>query len=355
MRFEFPGIILGDKLYSVEDLIFHCERQLATGNLPDWEKKIFKFIIDFFDERDFVEQTSSGTTGEKKTFKLPKRAMIESARMTIDILGLKCTDKALLCLPVDYIAGKMMIVRSLIVGMNLFWEEPTSMPSLNKYGEIDFCAMVPLQVYNSFSNYEFFKNIKKLIIGGAELRPELVAMFRDFPNITYITYGMAETCSHIALRKISGADAVDYFQVLPGIKTEVDTRGCLIIDAPYLDNQVVTNDLVEFIKEDKFIWKGRIDNLINSGGKKINPEELEANISKIIDKDCVIIGLPDDKLGQKIVLVIEGETVNTKKVQLKLQGELSKHQLPREIILLAEFPRNESFKVDRKKIEELVS
>ncbi len=355
MSFEFPGIILGDKLYSVEDLVFHCEKHLATGDMPEWEKKIYQFIIDFFDDRDFVEQTSSGTTGEKKTFKLPKKAMIESARMTVDILGLKCTDKALLCLPVDYIAGKMMIVRSLIAGLNLFWEEPSSMPSLSKYGEIDFCAMVPLQVYNSFSTYEFFKNIKKLIIGGAELRPELVAMFRDFTNTTYITYGMAETCSHIALRKISGDDCDDYFTVLPGIKTEIDSRGCLIIDAPYLDNKVVTNDLVEFIEKDKFIWKGRIDNLINSGGKKIKPEELEATISKIIEKDCVVIGLPDEKLGQKVVLIVEGDASEKEKIYFALQGQLSRHQMPREVFLLGEFPRNESFKVDRKKIVEMVS
>jgi O-succinylbenzoic acid--CoA ligase len=356
MKHEFPGIILSDKLFSIEDLIPYCKSKLLEAELPEWEAKIHQFLIDFLDDKDYIEQNSSGTTGKPKTFKLSKRAMVESAKMTVKKLNLKYSDRALLCLPVEYIAGKMMIVRSFVTGLNLFWEEPTSMPSLAKYGKMDFCAMVPLQVYNSFSNYEFFKNIRNLIIGGSELRKEVLAMFKDVQNNTFETYGMAETCSHIALRKINGPNPDKYFEVLPGIEILVDDRSCLKIIAPFLELPVQTNDVVEIIDKKHFIWKSRIDNLINSGGIKINPEELEASISKIIDVECAVIGVKDPKLGQKIVLIVEAEkNIDKDEMMRNLKDSLQVYQVPREIIIVEEIPRNNSFKIDRLKLDKFIS
>ena len=353
---RFPGIILNDKLFSTEDLIPYCEKMLKRVKLPEWEEKIYRFLIDFLDEKDYIEQKSSGTTGAPKTIRLPKKAMVESAKNTIEFLNLKWTDKALLCLPIEYIAGKMMIVRAFVAGLNLYWEEPSSMPSLTKYGEIDFCAMVPLQVYNSFSNYEFFKNIRNLIIGGSELRSEVLAMFRDVPNNTYETYGMAETSSHIALRKINGDKPDEYFKVLNGVKLSVDDRSCLVVEAPYLPAPVITNDVVELINEKQFVWKGRIDNLINTGGIKVKPEDLEASISKLIEMECAVVGVPDNKLGNKIILIAEAENdVDTKELLSMLKHNLQPHQIPKEIILVAELPRTTSYKIDRSRLEDLVS
>ena len=355
MNFNFSGIILKDKLFSVEDLLPFCEHKLKRAKLPEWEEEIYQFLIEFLNEKDYIEQLSSGTTGSQKKIKLSKKAMIESARNTVTRLNLKWTDKALLCLPVEYIAGKMMIVRAFVAGLNLFWEEPSSMPSLSKYGTIDFCAMVPLQVYNSFSNYEFFKNIRNLIIGGAELRSEVLAMFRDVFNNTYESYGMAETCSHIALRKINGENPDKYFETLPGITIAVDRRGCLVVNASYLESEVVTNDVVELVDEKHFIWKGRIDNLINTGGIKVKPEELEANISKIIDIECAVVGIPDEKLGQKIVLIAESDNpLDEEKLLINLKENLQEYQVPREIVIVEELPRTNSFKIDRTKLEGLV-
>ena len=355
MKFDFSGIILSDKLYSLEDIVPHCRKKLKNKKLPEWEAKIYQFIFDFLDDKDYIVQYSSGTTGTPKRIELPKEAMIKSAESTIEKLNLKWTNKALLCLPVDYIAGKMMIVRSFVAGLNLFWEEPSSMPSLSKYGQMDFCAMVPLQVYNSFSNYEFFKNIRNLIIGGSELRSEIMAMFRDVPNNTYETYGMAETCSHIALRKISGEKPDRYFEVLPNISIRTDERDCLVIQAPYFEKDIVTNDVVELVDDKHFIWKGRIDNLINTGGIKIKPEELEAGIETIIDEDCAVIGVEDSKLGQKIVLVIESpKELDTKSILKNLKEHLEPHQVPKEIVYLEELPRTTSFKLDRSKLEQLL-
>lgn len=353
MKYDFPGLILNDKLFSIEDLKEYA-LDMKEREIPAWEKDIFKFILDFLDDKDYIVQESSGTTGTPKTFRLSKYAMIESARLTVNFLGLKFAQKALLCLSVGYIAGKMMVVRALVAGLNLFWEEPSSMPSLARYGKVQFCSMVPLQVFNSFSNYEFFKNIEILLVGGAEIRTELKAMFRDFPNMTYETYGMAETCSHIALRKISGENPDKYFKTLPGITLDLDNRNCLIVNAPFLEGPVVTNDVVELIDKEHFVWKARYDNLINTGGIKIKPEELEAEISKVLEVDFSIIGLPDKKLGQKIVLVVESDTpINEKDLFGILTETLEPHQVPKEILYVKELPRNAAYKVERTRLQEM--
>jgi O-succinylbenzoic acid--CoA ligase len=181
-------------------------------------------------------------------------------------------------------------------------------------------------------------------------------MFRDVSNNTYETYGMAETCSHIALRKISGETPDKYFQTLPGIQIEVDDRGCIVIMAPYLSDRVITNDIIELIDSTHFIWKGRFDNLINSGGIKIKPEELEASISKLLDLECAVLGVPDDKLGQKVVMVAESkDPINQQDILTVLKENLPAYHVPGKVYVLDEFPRNDSFKVDRKKLLELIN
>lgn len=354
MKLEFPGIILSDKLFSKEDLEGYCNEKLSQ-DLPEWEHDIYRFMKDFLDERDYIEQETSGTTGAPKVLKLSKQSLIESAKRTGKILNLKFGDKALLCLPIKYIAGKMMVVRSFVTGLDLFWEEPSAMPLLTKYGKIDFCAMVPLQVYNSFSSYEFINNIHNLLIGGAELRPELLTMFSDVNNNTFETYGMAETCSHVALRRLNGRNPDMYFHALPGIRLDVDHRGCLKIEADYIDHIVQTNDVVALIDHKRFVWKGRIDNLINSGGIKIKPEELEAEIANVLEADFVIVGMPDAVLGQAITLVVESETeVDFEALKHSLRTYIPSKQIPKKYFCVDELPRNASFKVDRKKLLEIL-
>jgi len=355
MNRKFSGVTLNNKFFSIEELIVYSEKILESAKLPEWEEKIYGFILTFLDDHDFIEQLSSGTTGTPKKFQLSKNAMIESAKNTIDALALKLNDRALLCLPIDYIAGKMMVVRALVGGLNLYWEEPSSSPTLDKYDSIDFCAMVPMQVYNSIKNITLIKSIRNLIIGGSELRTDVKEMFKDFPHSIYETYGMAETCSHIALRKISGVDRHESFETLPGIEISVDGRSCLKIAAYYLEGEVVTNDVVEFIDEKHFVWKGRFDNLINSGGIKINPEELEASISKIIDLECAVIGIADEKFGECVVLFIESEKeIDKTELLSQLKENLSSHFVPRQLVVVKNLPRNKSFKIDRIKLKELI-
>ncbi len=355
MNRKFQGATFNNTYYTTEALIAYSEKVIASGLLPEWELKIYRFLLTFFDDNEYVEQLSSGTTGTPKNFKLSKSAMLQSAQNTIEILGLKPEDNALLCLPIDYIAGKMMVVRALLAGYNLNWEEPSSAPLLQNYNTIDFCAMVPMQVYNSLENTDAFKKIRTLIIGGSELRSDVKELIGGLSNTIYETYGMAETCSHIALRKISGHNRDESFKILPGISISTDERNCLRILASYLENEVVTNDVVELIDETRFLWKGRYDNLINSGGIKINPEQLEASISKIIGMECAVIGVADKKLGQKVVLFVESvQKLDTNDLALLIKDKLPGFHVPRKIVVVKQLPRNKSFKTDRLKLKEFI-
>ena len=354
MSDNFNGLLLNNKIYPHEDLMDLCEGAIDDHSVPKWEKKVYEFIGEWIDEKDYITQKSSGTTGKQKTLKIPKASMVKSAHHTCKFFDLKFGQNALMCLPVDYIAGKMMIVRAFVGGLNLLLTEPSSMPDISSYKKIDFCAMVPLQVYNSLNSVETLRRIDKLIIGGAEIRDELEVLLRDLTIEVYATYGMAETCSHVAVRKLSGTEYERFYHAMPEVKFSVDDRNCLIIEAGYLNDRVVTNDVVDLIEPKKFRWIGRYDNLINSGGVKIVPEEVEAVISKSTGMDCAVIGLPDKKLGQKVVLILEkgGSEVTKEEIKATLQNELPKHLQPKEVVYVNELPRNDAFKVDRQKLLE---
>ena len=207
----------------------------------------------------------------------------------------------------EYIAGKMMVVRSIVCGLNLYITEPRSKPDFNDIEEIDFCAMVPFQVTNTWMAKSVVPPIRILIIGGAEISKELENLVKDIPVEVYATYGMAETCSHIALRRINGPNPDKSYQALPGIKLETDQRNCLVIKAPYLPGPVITNDQVRLEGNGRFRWIGRFDNLINSGGIKVVPEEVESALADKTGIEFALIGLPDPKFGQRLVLVTEAK------------------------------------------------
>ncbi|MBN1952118.1 MAG: AMP-binding protein [Bacteroidales bacterium] len=354
---NYHGLILNNRIIPVDDLQDFSETMISDGSVPEWQKKVFSFILDWVDDREYIEQLSSGTTGIPKQLQLSKQSMVESAEQTCKYFDITFGQTSLLCLPIEYIAGKMMVIRAFVGGMNLLIAEPSSMPDLTGFGQIDFCAMVPLQVYNSLNNVDTLRKIRKLIIGGGEIRDELEVMLRDMPNEVYASYGMAETCSHVAIRRISGMAHERFYRAIPGVMFSTDDRNCLKISASFLEADVVTNDVVDLIDRTSFRWIGRYDNLINSGGVKIVPEEIEALVSKTTGLDCAVIGLPDQKLGEKVILVLEkgGEDINHAELKTLLEEELPKHAQPKEIILLDELPRNHSFKVDRNKLKQDLS
>jgi O-succinylbenzoic acid--CoA ligase len=304
-----------------------------------YEQSIGEFFLDWFDKKDYIEMTTSGTTGLPKLVRLKKQAMIQSALATGDFFDLKPGDKALLCLPTQFIAGKMMLVRSLILGLELDVVSPSLHPLELNTTTYDFVAMVPLQVQNSIAG---LSKVSKLIIGGAKLDSALEEKLLPLKTEIYETYGMTETITHIAAKRLG--DSV--FSILPNVKISQDDRQCLVINvATISDEPIVTNDLVELLNEQQFKFLGRIDNVINSGGVKLIPEQIEAKLIGKINSRFFVTGLPDTTLGEKLVLVIEGEKQD---FEPDFFDVLGKYEKPKEIVFVSKFKENENGKLLRK-------
>jgi len=346
-------IIINNQSLTVEEL----KQQFKYGSTPEWKSRIYNFIIDWFNNDDFILQKTSGSTGTPKEISLKKSAMISSAETTVCYFNLQPGATAWLCLPIDYIAGKMMVVRSIVGKLNLILSEPAGLP-IPPVEKVHFASMVPMQVKRLIDENVCLSNIDKLIIGGASVDYSLNKSLQTIPVEVYATYGMTETCSHIALQRINGNNPEDHFNVLKGITVGLNNLNCLTINAPNLSpNPIETTDLAEILSPTEFRWLGRADNVINSGGIKISPEELEAIISPLIGKECIISSKKDNLLGSRIVLVIE-ETTSTRNIVSMLEKIISitgKHKAPKEVMFIDKFPRNESMKIDRKAIELIIS
>jgi O-succinylbenzoic acid--CoA ligase len=305
----------------------------------EFEKPVGDFLLDWFDSRNYIEMQTSGTTGEPKTISVSKQAMVDSALATGDFFDLQPGNKALQCLPVKYVAGKMMLVRAMILGLELEVVAPSSHPLRNNEFVYDFVAMVPLQSQNSIQE---LKSVKKMIVGGAAINKTLEKQLIKLPTEVYETYGMTETITHIAARKL-GEKA---FTVLPNVTISYDDRNCLVIHAPRISEEVIfTNDIVELVNENQFIFIGRMDNVINSGGIKLHPEQIEEKLAHKIHQRFFIASKPDNELGEKVVLVIEGEK---QEFDDTLYEALDKYEKPKEIIFISKFKETGSGKIMRK-------
>ncbi|HPS12223.1 MAG TPA: AMP-binding protein [Prolixibacteraceae bacterium] len=321
----------------------------------DWKLKIYRFILDWFSDEDFILQKTSGSTGSPKEMALKKKAMTASAIATLNYFQLKPRDIAWLCLPIDYIAGKMMVVRSIIGRLNLLVSEPAGIPQIPDK-TVSFAAMVPLQVKKLVDEKADFTHIKTLIIGGAEIDYSLLQAIKKIPTAVFATYGMTETCSHIALQQINGANPDHHFKTLSGITVGINLSGCLTIFAPELsDIPIQTTDLAEIISSTEFRWLGRADNVINSGGIKISPEEVEAAIRPLIRSEFLISSKEDKTFGAKVVLVIEGSSKDTETLLREIQKITDRYKAPKEVIFLEKIPFNASMKIDRKKVKQLIN
>ena len=275
---------------------------------------------------------TSGSTGKPKPMLVEKRRMEASARITCNFLGLKEGDKALLCLPLDYIAGKMMMVRALTCGLQLFSVEPSGHPLNNVQWSNRFLkrfaplgqrmfndqwslvAMVPLQVWNSLQvpeERERLMQIRHLIIGGGAINDELAEALKDFPNAVWSTYGMTETLSHIALRRLNGKERSDWYTPFEGVTISLNEDNCLCIDAPAVhDGLLVTNDIA-VLENGRFRILGRKDNVICSGGVKIQIEEVERMLRAHVRVPYLITKVPDARLGEAVVLLTTATDVES--------------------------------------------
>lgn len=330
------------------------QHKVQTEDLPGWEKGIYEFILNWFDWPDFIHQQTSGSTGTPKEIRLKKSAMVSSATKTINYFKLKENDTAWLCLPINYIAGKMMVVRAIVGKLNLIITEPEGTPQIPD-STIEFTAMVPLQVQKLVDSNANFELVQKLIIGGAATNNALLDKIQKLSTEIYATYGMTETCSHIALQRLNGPSPDQYFHLLPGISISTNDENCLKIYAPELSFEVLqTSDVVQLFSAKEFKIIGRADNIINSGSLKISPEELENRIASIINRECLIIPKKDPLLGQKLVLIIEGVEDKTLAATLleKIKFGIGRHKSPKHLRFIEQFPRNASMKIDRQKVME---
>jgi O-succinylbenzoic acid--CoA ligase len=283
-----------------------------------------------------------------------KRRMLNSARITCDFLGLREGDTALLCMSLDYIAGKMMVVRSIERNLKLLSVPPSGHPlaTVNAPSPLDFAAMVPMQVYNTLQVPEErarLMQIRHLIIGGGAIDDALARELAGFPNHVWSTYGMTETLSHIALRRLNGAEASDWYTPFEGVSLSQTDEGCLVIDAPAVhDGPLVTNDIVE-LSDKGFRILGRKDNVICSGGIKIQTEEVERWLKPHLPAPFMITKRPDRKFGEQVVLLTESTDMD--RVREICQQVLPKFWQPRSYAHIDALPMTETGKPARKEAE----
>lgn len=293
---------------------------------------------------------TSGSTGKPKSIRVEKSRMIESAKMTCSFLGLTSDDSALLCMPLRYIAGKMVVVRTIVSGMRLISIPPTSHPLKDMEDIPTFAAMVPMQVFNSLSvpeEADKLKRIKNLIIGGGPVNDLLYSKLQHFPNAVWSTYGMTETLSHIALRRLNGASASEHYYPFPSVKLSLSAENTLIIDAPLVcDETLQTNDIARIYPDGSFMILGRKDNVINSGGIKIQAEEMEKLLRPFIPVSFVITSVPDQRLGQAVTLLLADQP-DTEEIGNKLHEILEPYYRPKHILTIESIPQTENGKINR--------
>ncbi len=313
------------------------------------------FIREWFGESGIIYIKTSGSTGLPKLIGLKRSHMINSARSAGEYFDLPNRSRALLCLPLTYVAGRMMLVRAMVLGWHLDVISAESEPNLNPEKQYDFSAMVPLQLYNSIKR---ITNIKTLIVGGGKVSSALLEKVKAVDTRIFATYGMTETITHIAvspLNKAAGLNGNDLsYQALANVTFSIDNRQCLVIEAKHVSDEIIiTNDVVTLFSKTSFEWLARFDNVINSGGLKFFPEQIEKKLEALVEKPFFISGLKDKALGERMVLFVEGDKIqslliNLKEYQKKYPERLSKKEIPREIYFVKSFQRTETNKINRK-------
>jgi len=342
-------------------LVFNPHNDNYPKPLNSFQEEVFDFCRQWkLGKKEFLFHTS-GSTGKPKPISLSRLSMIESANMTKDWLNLQEGDHVLLCLPIEYIAGAMMLVRALVLNLNIVLVEPSQNPfeGITKPINIHFASFVTTQwstILQSNANlFTFFSEVKGILIGGSELTASLELETRDIHLPIFQTYGMTETSSHIAFRPISRE--ANFYQCFPQVKIKINHESCLCINSPSTLNQwIETNDVAELIHDNQFSILGRKDFVINSGGRKIHPELIEKCCQSFFANHSIFCkifayGLHDDFYGQKLVLFIETKDEFDFQLQLidYLKLNLKSWEVPKQFIVLPEFLYTKSGKIDRPK------
>jgi O-succinylbenzoic acid--CoA ligase len=357
-------LILNGKEFTTDFLLQYGE-SLINSDLSTYEIKTLQFCRQWLEGQETFQVETSGSTGKAKLIGIRRNQMIASARLSGEVLGLRKNDQALVCLSTEYIAGIMMLVRGFVLGMDLTIINPAANP-LEQFSQdehFDFTALVPLQLYEIFSKAKkklaVLNRMKAIIVGGAPVNFTLEKKIQLIKAPVYSTYGMTETASHIALKRLNGKEKTDYYKVLPGTEISTDNRNCLTIKSAVTNGEtLVTNDLAEIISPEAFKWLGRIDNVINSGGFKVQTEKVERALEQAFSQiqrgeppKNFISPLPDEKYHQIIIAVIEAKPLAAKKQQelLTVLGTLlKKHEIPKQFHFINKIILTATGKIDRR-------
>lgn len=341
-------LLLEGKEYAPEDI----SRLVAegAGNCPPALWDLYLFLNEWFDASPVITVHTSGSTGVPKELVVRKDRMMQSARLTCEFLNLQAGDTALLCMNLRYIGAMMMVVRSLVAGLNLVVRPASGHPLSDVEVPLKFAAMVPLQVYNTLrvpAERKRLEHTDILIIGGGAVDDSLEAELKTIPIAAYSTYGMTETLSHIALRRLNGEAASKCYYPFPSIELSLSAENTLIVKAPLIcDDVLQTNDIACLCSDGGFTIAGRKDNVINSGGIKIQAEEMENRLQPFIPVPFAVTAVPDPCLGQALTLLIAGKP-DIKELENKLQAVLETYYRPKHIFITELIPQTENGKIDR--------
>jgi len=355
-------LLLNGKKFYYEEIANYSFRNSIPLN--GYEVTTLEFCRNWLNGVQEVAINTSGSTGSPKLINLTRAQMEASARYTLKVLHLQENDRALVCLNTEYIGGMMMLVRGFTGNLNLTIIEPIQNPfkylSPNGPEAYEFGSFVPMQLQAILTETPekkyLLNNMKGILVGGAPIPNELLKQIETIEAPVYHTYGMTETSSHVALKRLHGSQPDTSFRATESVKLGLDYRGCLTIKGDLTNNQlVVTNDLVNLVSEHEFEWLGRVDNTINSGGVKVQAEKVEVALAQALlelqhEGRSFITSFPDDKLGQRIVAVLEGEKLNhpdEEKIKQHLKRILNKYEVPKEFKYISDFCTTGSGKIDK--------
>tara|TARA_B110000483_G_scaffold34141_1_gene41569 strand:- start:17260 stop:18306 length:1047 start_codon:yes stop_codon:yes gene_type:complete len=345
---NFNTLILFGKTYSEQDLI---EKSQYSSKRENWENEYWGFIASWLNKDDYILVQTSGSTGKPKSIRLSKEKMLVSAQMTVNFFGLLKGDKALLCLSPRRIGGMMMIVRAFYARLDLHIAAPSANPLMDCPEKFKFAAFVPYQVSTILKDSaDKIKNIHQILIGGGEVSMALEKSIEAHRLNTYSSFGMTETISHFALRKI-GKDK--NYTCLPDISITQSSIGCMIVHAPQLQDEAIhTKDLIELNSPSSFVWLGRSDFAIESGGTKIIPEQIEQKLRSFIKERFFFSSIKHKQLNNQIILIIEGES---HELNEKIFRDLDKYHRPKQVFFVPQFIDAANGKIDRISTKKLLN
>ncbi|RYY20792.1 MAG: acyl-CoA synthetase [Cytophagaceae bacterium] len=351
------SLLLNGREFSYDTL-----RQTPTpgASLNGYEARVLELLHQWLSGAQEFGQRTSGSTGEPQLIVLQRRQLAASAARTGDYFDLGPGDRALVCLNCEFIGGKMMLVRGLERSLHLTVVEPHADPlaEVSAEAEFDFAAFVPLQMRAMLAAGRAgqLNRMRAILVGGAGVEPNLLADIQQLAVPVYLTYGMTETASHLALRRLNGPDAAPHYRVLPGLHLGQDARGCLTVRGDVTDDQLITtNDRIELLDKHTFDWLGRVDFVINSGGVKVQAEKVELVLDVALaelgqSRRVFVAGRPDERLGQAVTAYVEGAPLPaTAEQQLAglLAERLGKYEVPKAIRYVPQFSSTASGKLDR--------